>query len=272
MPDALKPYADSGWPSIEADDLPQIESPDEPMGTKEKFWVRREDDANRQWLFKFARAKDGEVRGEDWAEVLVHRLASLIGVPTAVVVPATYPNVARENPNYTVEAVEAAFSSIQALDQDFDVDAAITGFASYLMLDAWTAGQDRHHQNWAVIAGGRTATLAPSFDHGNALGFQENDERIVNILSTADGASAWAGRGRSPHFAGRPKLVDLATEALSKLSPNDRAALLKRLSGVNFEEVEDIVSGVPAALMSASRASFVMEILRENKRRLLDGA
>jgi len=60
-----------------------VSTDDEPLGSKEKFWVT--DLAGQRWLFKFVRERDGVTRGEDWAECLVHELAQLIGVPTAEV-------------------------------------------------------------------------------------------------------------------------------------------------------------------------------------------
>lgn len=91
MLDLTNPYRDDAWPTVEVDEQSPHDSPDEPMGSKTKFWVRvNSKGETRPWLFKFARVKDGEVRGEDWAEVLVHRVAGLIDIPTALVVPATY--------------------------------------------------------------------------------------------------------------------------------------------------------------------------------------
>lgn len=45
---------------------------EESMGTKEKFWVHDPD--GHKWLFKYARVRDDVVRGEDWAEWVVHHL------------------------------------------------------------------------------------------------------------------------------------------------------------------------------------------------------
>jgi len=42
-------------------------------------------------------------------------------------------------------------------------------FVGYMLLDAWTANQDRHHENWAAITGAKGVELAPTFDHGSAL-------------------------------------------------------------------------------------------------------
>lgn len=75
------------WDAIDVADWAAEETDDEPMSTKEKFWVTDQND--HPWLFKFAREHHGVVRGEDWAEWIVHHLAELIGIPTATVRPAT---------------------------------------------------------------------------------------------------------------------------------------------------------------------------------------
>jgi hypothetical protein len=309
MSDYLDPYADSAWPSVEADTLEQADTPDEQMGTKEKFWVKREDD-DRLWLFKFAREKNGEVRGEDWAEVIVHRIACLLGIPTAVAVPATYSgrrgilsrsvrraeneilvhgnemlgatnpsydrDRQRENPDYSVGAVHSLLESIARVrPNSFGTSGRLDGFsafASYLLLDAFVAGRDRHHKNWALIIDGHgDVRLSPSFDHGNALGFQEPEENVLRLLDDADGVKRWTRRGKSPHFAGRPALTELANEALGLADDSTRSTLIAKLAGVNFDDVREVVFGVPTAIMSEAKANFVLEVLSENRRRLLDG-
>ena len=69
-------------------DIP-VDSPvsDEPMGTKRKFWLIREDGS--RWLFKYARVNDGVATGEDWAEKVACELARLLGIPVAPVELAT---------------------------------------------------------------------------------------------------------------------------------------------------------------------------------------
>lgn len=72
-------------------DIP-LESPlgDEPMGTKEKFWLIHID--GRHGLFKATRVNDGISTGEDWAEKIASELAHLIGIPAAKVELANWNN------------------------------------------------------------------------------------------------------------------------------------------------------------------------------------
>ena len=51
---------------------------DEALGSKTKFWFRRE---GRRWLFKEAR----EGTGEDWAEKVAAEVAHLVGIQAATV-------------------------------------------------------------------------------------------------------------------------------------------------------------------------------------------
>lgn len=133
------PVAIEQWVTSEGGDADK----EEPLGTKEKFWVT--DPGSARWLFKYARDSDGRVRDEDRAECLVRVLAGLLRVPTAEVrlatcdaqrgvislsivppgqrlehgnellaatLPGYDPTAQRENVNYTVEAVRAALNDV----------------------------------------------------------------------------------------------------------------------------------------------------------------
>ncbi len=83
MPAAASQDPFDPWLSIDVATWSYDED-EEPLGSKEKFWVR--DAAGTRWLFKFARtSSDGFVSGEDWAEIATSSIATLLGVPTAPV-------------------------------------------------------------------------------------------------------------------------------------------------------------------------------------------
>jgi len=278
---------------------------DEPLGTKQKFWVANPDD-DRPWLLKLARVTDAGTLGEDWAEWLVHHLGELLGVPTARVLPASFdgrrgvvsrsvlnslaverlvhgnsllteideeydPALKRENPRYTVRAVKAALTGVVA-PADFSGPTAMDGFdvwAGYLVLDAWVAGRDRHHENWGVLSSQDGRALAPSYDHGNALGFQERPEHLLTLNESAAMRSTWLARGRSHHFTGRPRLVDVAHEGLGSASATARDYWNARLRSIDQDEFDAIVQSVPREIMSDPAHRFAVHILNENKERLL---
>lgn len=283
---------------------PADEIADEPLGTKEKYWVVNPADES-VWLFKLARVRHGRTLGEDWAEWVVHRLSRELGVPSAEIRPAlcegrrgivsrriNSPSMGerlelgnslltevipeydsarkRENPHYTVSAVKRALASAAAPlgFEGPDTMNAFDVWVGYLILDAWVAGRDRHHENWGVVSSSGGRRLAPSFDHGNALGFQETDEQLARLNASADMRRAWLNRGKSHHFAGRPRLVDLAHEALAAVDTDTRSYWERQIKGVNWDRVNDIVRSVPLDTMSEVGHTFALNILEENRERL----
>jgi hypothetical protein len=274
------------------------------LGGKEKFWITGPD--GHEYLFKFARCdSDGSnVRGEDWAEWAVHQLAELIGVPTAVAIPGTFEGrrgslsravwhdreqlthgnellalvdanydatAPRENSGYTVEAVRAALTDVAAPAQcESPIMTGFDAWAGYLMLDAWVSGRDRHHENWAAINRSGSLLLAPSFDHGNALGFQEPEAKAT-VLATDDvRLTKWSERGTSFHFAGRPSLVDVADAALRFTGDAVHAHWRGRLAATTAEDVAGIFDQIPADLMSDPGRRFRIKLLALNRERIID--
>ncbi len=273
---------------------------EEPMGSKEKHWVR--DPSGQLWLLKFAREKADGVRGEDWAECIVHALAGLIGVPTACVRPAVCnerravlsravqtsderlehgnellaqhdsayeKSEPRENAGYTVAAVQRVLQGIDAPTVATAPWGAFGVWSGYVLLDAWVAGRDRHHENWAVARGQDHVRLAPSFDHGNALGFAEPERRIPSFESPGR-IHRWCEEGTSPHFAGQPSLVEIACEALHLGDPDAAVYWVSRLRDVRSDDVRAILAAVPQNLVSEGRRRFIERILDTNRERILD--
>jgi hypothetical protein len=278
---------------------------DEPLGTKEKFWVLNPIDRH-PWLFKFARTVGGQTRGEDWAEWVVHTLAKEIGIPTAEVRPAGYdgrrgivsksviepgssqrlvhgnsllaensdvydPRARRENPEYTVAAVYDSLRGVSA-PPDIPSFVGLSGFdvwAGYLLLDALVGGRDRHHENWAVISDQEGRSLSPSFDHGNALGFQESDTKRNRCVEAPELLGQWASRGRSHHFAGKPDLVELAHSALQMASDSARSLFFETTKGLDDNVMRSIVECVPIDIMSHDARNFAIVMVEHNKGRVL---
>lgn len=291
--------------TLELHDL-DTEDPEEQMGSKEKNWVRIPDD-DRRWLVKVARTDDhdGTISGEDWAEWSVQHVAALLGVPTARVRPALFQGnratasrsilrddteslihgnellsarfgdynqaIRGENPGYTLAAVQAALAGLPGpaeLDPNLT---AFDAFAGYLTCDALVSGRDRHHENWGLIRHGDSRQLAPSFDHGNALGFQERDDRRVRMLANEDHLLRWLARGTSQHFAGKPRLTDLAVEALGMASSAGRRFWWDRLRSFDLDAAREIFEAIPDDVMSEVSRRFVSSLISTNRRRLLDG-
>ena len=278
------------WVTVDVDrwveDAGRIQ--DEPLGTKTKFWVRGPDGA--QWLFKAARVDADRTVGEDWSEWLVCRLAGVLGVPAALVEPATHtgrrgivsrsvlsPGTRLDHGNELLQRVDPAFDASRRRHNppsghpELEGQTAFDVWAAYLLLDAWVAGRDRHPRNWAVQDGEGTRSLAPSFDHGNALGFQETEDRQARLVADPDRLLRWARKGVSPHFSSRPRLTTLAGEAASVSSPPAARYWRRKVVAVDTEQVVDLVGRVPESILSEAGRSFCRALLDLNRRRVLDG-
>ena len=150
-------------------------------------------------------------------------------------------------------------------------------FVGYLLLDAWIANVDRHHENWGVVWNGKAFRLAPTFDHGAALAHYLKDEERRDRLTTRDrgrSVEAFAQRGESALYLSvdEPKPMRLldAFAAFAEYAPDAGKAWLEKLSQIGLDDVARIVDRVPNERMSAICREFTIKLLQINQRRLLE--
>lgn len=284
----------------------------EQLGTKRKFWLR---DGDRRVLFKAEERGTGEDWAEKIAcelaallglphvhyELAYDEAAETPGVVCDTCTPPPlalahgnqlllaldpeYP--ADESAKYKVRAhtVDAVADIVRALslppaawsDRLPDgVQSALDVFAGYVMLDAWIANQDRHHQNWAAIWDGESLFLAPTFDHGASLARNLGDQERHERMTTRDQGrrlAPFARRARSAFYAdaaeSRPMTTVEAWQAFARLAPDGAAAWLGRLGELEAERVVTIVQDIPPDRMSKVCRDFTLQLLEENRTRLL---
>jgi hypothetical protein len=150
-------------------------------------------------------------------------------------------------------------------------------FAGYVMLDAWIANQDRHHENWGALWDGDTLSLAPTFDHGAALARNLSDSERRDRLTTKDrnrSVAVFAGRGRSAFYRAaadqRPLELREAFQAFADRVPMAAQAWLARLQSVNRDALSSIIDRAPSQRMSDICKRFTTDLLMTNQRRLLE--
>lgn len=279
----------------------------EPLGTKFKFWFR--DDNQLYTLFKEARPNTGE----DWAEKIASELCSWLGLPHAsydlavwkgmsgVVSRSFVPKdgrlelgnelLAKIVPEYpkrqffhvrqhTLRRVFAVLRSpdlLAPLAWKGMPSAPVDIFVGYLMLDAWIANQDRHHENWGlVVTLERTKHLAPSYDHASSLGSNETDKTRESRLTTRDRRYAmehYVTRARSAFFTSSSDKQPMSTlEAFlwaGKRRPAAAKSWLNCLEGVSNQDVYRLFERVPDHRISAIAIEFSVKMLGLNQQRLL---
>lgn len=279
----------------------------EQLGTKRKYWIRRE---NQRVLFK----AEERGTGEDWAEKVACELAREIGLPhvhydlaeeigsltpgvacvTCAPPPAqlvmgnqillalddAYP--AEGGTKYRVKAhtIDAVASAVQLLKPPppewmtsvpEGIETSLDVFVGYIMLDAWIANQDRHHENWAALWTGDRLALAPSFDHGAALARNLTDESRKMRLATSDTRAqvpAFARKARSAFFAAedqsRPLSTHDAWHGFARCQPDAARRWLARLESVDVSTMDGVLSQIPPKRMSAICRQFTLKLLQEN--------
>ncbi len=290
----------------------------EQLGTKEKYWFWRTGNhwywncEGDRFLFKAGR----EGTGENWAEKVASELCELLGLPHAEYDLATYKNrkgvitpsfvpegallvlgneiLARYVPEYektkryrhgqhTLRVVLAVVNS-QTIDLPIGwselggVDSAGDVFVGYLMLDAWIANQDRHHENWGFIVvpeEGRIH-LAPTFDHASSLGRNENDASRESRMTTRDsgrGMEKYVERARSAFYANESEKKPLPTVVVfqeTAMRKRDAARQwLNKLEAITPSDTREILDRVPKEDISNVAIEFTQRMLELNRQRLL---
>lgn len=158
------------------------------------------------------------------------------------------------------------------------VVASLGFFIGYVMLDAWIANQDRHHENWGVILAPAAGELrlAPTFDHGAGMACILTDEERHRRLKTRDRndtVEAFCARAKSGFYGeatDRSTLTSLeAYRRFAARAPVEAGLWLDRLSAVTPELISGILDEVPSDRMSSVCRDFTCRLLTINRERIL---
>jgi hypothetical protein len=272
----------------------------EPLGTKEKFWVKSDEDGSL-YLLKFGRLGTGE----NWAEKIACELCRAIDLQHAhynlavlegkqCVLSSTIiatdsrlilgnELIASVKPSYdgtrTYRQSEHTISRVLAALATFTVERQTSwhNFIGYLMLDGWIGNTDRHHENWGIIIDkNQRRTLAPTFDHASSLGRELTDEKRQARLDTNDkrfAVSAFAARARGALYnhnsPEKPMNVIDAFKEAAKSQTASGKFWIGKLEEVGREEIERIVNSVPKEFMTDTSKAFTIALLIHNRDSIL---
>jgi hypothetical protein len=281
----------------------------EQLGTKPKFWLRI---GEQRYLFKIGRPGTGE----NWAEKIAAELCTLLGLPHAsydfavwkqqkgVLSPAFVPkggrlvlgnellaeihtgypaHELRQVRDHTLGRIHALLSHHEVrLPMDWGpppvpIGIAFDVFVGYLLLDAWIANQDRHHENWGLISFAGRIHLAPSYDHAASMGQNETDETRKERLTSRDRGrhiSSYVEKARSAIYGRKADTKPLSTIDAFLLAARKRPAAarfwLDRLQRITRSDCRAIFDQIPAGEISATASEFALTLLELNQKRLLD--
>nr|VFJ94518.1 MAG: HipA-like C-terminal domain-containing protein [Candidatus Kentron sp. LFY] len=294
------------FPIITPDD--SVSESHEQLGTKEKYWLRIDDQLH---LFKIGRPGTGE----NWAEKIAAELAGLLGLPHAhydlatwrgekgVLTPSIQPKggllvlgneslaaVYADYPKHKVRHVrDHTLGRIHALlidrkigfpdrqPPDDEIATAYDLFLGYLLLDAWIANQDRHHENWGLIRDRERIYLAPTFDHAASMGQNETDTTRQDRLSTKDRGrhiSTYIKKARSAIYENKTDKSPLPTSDLFRKaaakSPEAARIWLDRLQQISQNSCLGLFEQLSPETITPSAKQFALTLLALNQERLLE--
>ena len=288
------------------------------LGTKDKDWFGRSQKhwywncEGTRFLYKAGR----EGTGENWSEKVACELCKLLGLPHAeydlaiyhgkkgVITPSFVPEGARlELGNEILAHYVSGYEKIKRFSQTqhtlmrvfklvgrkevklpigflgFDnVNSATDVFVGYLMLDAWIANQDRHHENWGYVIelSNGSIHLAPTFDHASSLGRNESDATRERRLTTSDvGMSMlrYVERAKSAFYwtsnDTKPLLTIDAFIKAAQIRKDASRSWLQQLDKISSSDTRAIIDRVPEEEMSDTAKEFTQRILDLNRKRLL---
>lgn len=157
-----------------------------------------------------------------------------------------------------------------------DIKSALDVFVGYLMLDAWIANQDRHHQNWAFVRINGEKHLTPTFDHASSLGRNESDESRQDRLYTKDkgrGMEHYVKRAASAFYASETDTKPMSTLSAfieaAKIRQNAAKSWIKRLEDVSSMKTKEILNKVPKEEITEVAIEYAQTILDLNRQRIL---
>jgi hypothetical protein len=286
----------------------------EPLGSKRKFWFTGPD--GRRMLFKAEDRGTGEDWAERIAcelcgllglpHVYYDLATESEGERPGVVCENCAPSptslvlgnqlLLKHDPEYpalkskykvrqhTIEAVAEVMTSLRpppppwAKGRPGEITSAMDVFIGYVMLDAWIANQDRHHENWGALRIADVEHLAPTFDHGASMARNLTDEERKDRLTTRDRGRAvgsFVRRATSAFYAGpkegKPMTTVQAWASFSHFSPGASTIWLQQLRRIGEDRVQGLLEEVPPNRLSKIGRDFTLRLLVENRLRLLNG-
>lgn len=157
-------------------------------------------------------------------------------------------------------------------------------FVGYLTFDALIGNNDRHDQNWAIVFLTEKSSrrsfmmLAPTYDHASSLGRELSDGERAERLAGRDRrrtVATYAEKARSPFYANendeKPLGVMEAFLEAARLRPKAAHYWAEKLAAIDESRFEALFNAFPDGYMSAEAIQFALQLMRFNKKRILEG-
>jgi hypothetical protein len=273
----------------------------ESVGTNKPVWYLNSI-TGKKWVYKTEGRNTNTFYGKAWAEKIVCEVGLLLGVACANTQLATakdsygsisesfllqgweekagdlliseihprFKKMGKPHTHHNLSEITKVLSQVAVpANSPRELESAFDAFTGFLLLDALTASCDRHVENWAIVIGpDHQSRLAPSWDHGNSLGFNLTGEGMHNIINSV--IEKWASQGRAAKFEGvkKTQLTKHALAASAKCPTSVQEFWKNQVQNLDLVEVGHTIEKVPN--MSDIQRQFVLALITVNKRRLLN--
>lgn len=260
-------------------------------GTRTKYWLL-EPGVDSEQATKFLFKIPTEGTGGHWAEFIASKVGAELGFHTAEVEIAvnngTVGTISKNFRSKTEELYEggdlflAQFEEFDRHSLDYyelpnilDILSAYNvekDFVTFPVFDALIANNDRHCDNWGVLSGPNGVRLAPIYDNGSSLGFNEVEHKKRMMLTDDRMLEGFCNRGRpSIGLPGRkkPKHFELLSYLYSCL-PQELAIIMESLNKLNKGILITTVKDIPSEIMSDLDKEWVIRLLMYRKEWILN--
>ena len=260
-------------------------------GTRSKFWLL-EPETDPEDPIKHLFKIPTEGTGGHWAEFVASEVGMRLGFQTAEVRLAEHEGVVGTiSKNFRTKVEElyeggdlflAQFENFNRrsltyyeLPHIIDILAAYDlekSFVTIPVYDALIANNDRHCDNWGVLSGPEGIRMAPIYDNGSSLGFNETTEKKQKMLTDDRMLEGFCNRGRpSIGLPGRkkPKHFELLSH-LYRYFPQELQLAVFRLEQLNMGMLISIVDEIPNTIMSDLDKEWVIRLILYRKNWILN--
>ncbi len=269
----------------------KLDEKSQASGTRSKFWVlepNTDSENPTKYLFKIPT----EGTGGHWAEFVASKVGTELGFNTAEVELAIHQGVIgtisknfRTKTEDLYEGGDLFLAHFERFDRrsltyyelphiiellaEYDLEKK---FISLPVYDALIANNDRHCDNWGVLSGPKYMSLAPIYDNGSSLGFNEVLEKKQRMLTNDIMLAGFCNRGKSSiglPSRKKPKHFELLTY-LYHHYPQELELAINRLYHLNEEMLLVIMKDIPREVMSELDKEWVIRLLIYRKRWILN--
>lgn len=255
-------------------------------GTRTKFWLFEpglKPEHAKKYLFKVPT----EGTGGHWAEFVAGKVGAELGFNTAEVELAindgTVGTISKNFTTRTEQLYEGGdlFSAkfddfdryslnhyelahILELLSAYDLD---RDFVDLPFFDALIANNDRHCDNWGVLSGPKGYRVAPIYDNGSSLGFNEVEQKKREMLTNNHMLAGFCNRGKPSIGLSnkrKPKHLELLSFLRNSL-PMEVEVAMTRLNKMNEGMLYTIIEDIPNDIMSVLNKEWIIRLLMYRK-------